>query len=643
MKYFFKRAYILVLIITLVFGTINIASVNVKADKYVPALYAKDINNNDIKYTFKDGTLIAEGKGYADKSYSCRKKDIKKIVIKKGIKGIADYAFSDCRNIKSISVPTSLTDIGFYAFSNSNLPTLILPKTLKRIGATSFNTNKPFSITMPGNFKLVWNSYLEEDERYISYGFKKIKLNSPYNPTNKVQFASDSIYTMKNDPKYKSYKGTVYTKNGKTLVQVPAHTKHVKIRKGCTRVLESSLLYFNTTEEDGNVTFLDPKTVYISKTVKKIVNDIKEYGINFDSKVKWTIKTKKLDGRSIEILCALMSNSQEKKFLNSPNSRTIKKYSGMVITKDGILIKYTGKRKTLKLPSIVKRVGFNAVSSNKLKRLVLNKKLKNIGVAAFNGCNHLKTIVWNKKLKKVEDDAFSDCDFKTVKITSSVRKWGSYVFAYNKSTKIIIPKKMKKIPEGMFIGNRVKNLVIPKTVNEIGNDSFADAKNKTITIKNGVKKIGRGAFFGGDYTIKKVVIPKSVKQIGDYAFNMSVIKKLIIKNTSIKIGENALYSVGLMDVGNDPAKYFTYTYLSSMGTRFYQIAFFKVKGASGMEIEVSQKPNYSNPVVKRTVTNETGYVEIKTPEEGFKYLRIRVYTIKKNKKVYGPWKLISVL
>ena len=50
MKYFFKRAYILVLIITLVFGTINIASVNVKADKYVPALYAKDINNNDIKY-----------------------------------------------------------------------------------------------------------------------------------------------------------------------------------------------------------------------------------------------------------------------------------------------------------------------------------------------------------------------------------------------------------------------------------------------------------------------------------------------------------------------------------------------------------------------------------------------------------------
>lgn len=642
MKYFFKRAYILVLIITLVFGTINIASVNVKADKYVPALYAKDINNNDIKYTFKDGTLIAEGKGYADKSYSCRKKDIKKIVIKKGIKGIADYAFSECKNIKSISIPSSLTDIGFCAFYNSNLPTLTLPKTVRRIGAWSLTTNKPFSITMPGDFKLVWNDYLEEYERYISYGFKKIKLNSPYKPENKTQFDSDSIYTVKNDPKYKSYKGTIYSKNGKTLVQVPANTKNVKIRKGCTKVLESSLLYYGETEEDGNLTFLNPKTVYIPKTVKKIVNDIKEY-VNFDSKVKWTIKTKKLNGRSIELLCNIMSNSQRKKFLNSPNSRTIKKYSGMVITRSGILVRYTGKRKTLKLPSIVKRVGFNAVSSNKLKKLVLNKKLKSIGVAAFNGCNHLKTIVWNKKLKKVEDDAFSECNFKMVKIPSSVKKWGSYVFAYNKSTKIIIPKKMKKIPEGMFIGNRVKNLVIPKTVYEIGNDSFADAKNKTITIKNGVREIGRGAFFGGDYTIKKVVIPKSVKKIGGYAFNMSAIKKLIIKNTSIKIGENALYSVGLMDVGKDPAKYFTYTYLSSMGTRFYQIAFFKVKGASGMEIEVSQKPNYSNPVVKKTVTNETGYVEIETPEEGFKYLRIRVYTINKNKKIFGPWKKISLL
>ena len=642
MKYFCKRAYILVLIITLVFGTINIASVNVKADKYVPALYAKDINNNDIKYTFKDGTLIAEGKGYADKSYSCRKKDIKKIVIKKGIKGIADYAFSECKNIKSISIPSSLTDIGFCAFYNSNLPTLTLPKTVRRIGAWSLTTNKPFSITMPGDFKLVWNDYLEEYERYISYGFKKIKLNSPYKPENKTQFDSDSIYTVKNDPKYKSYKGTIYSKNGKTLVQVPANTKNVKIRKGCTKVLESSLLYYGETEEDGNLTFLNPKTVYIPKTVKKIVNDIKEY-VNFDSKVKWTIKTKKLNGRSIELLCNIMSNSQRKKFLNSPNSRTIKKYSGMVITRSGILVRYTGKRKTLKLPSIVKRVGFNAVSSNKLKKLVLNKKLKSIGVAAFNGCNHLKTIVWNKKLKKVEDDAFSECNFKMVKIPSSVKKWGNYVFAYNKSTKIIIPKKMKKIPEGMFIGNRVKNLVIPKTVYEIGNDSFADAKNKTITIKNGVREIGRGAFFGGDYTIKKVVIPKSVKKIGGYAFNMSAIKKLIIKNTSIKIGENALYSVGLMDVGKDPAKYFTYTYLSSMGTRFYQIAFFKVKGASGMEIEVSQKPNYSNPVVKKTVTNETGYVEIETPEEGFKYLRIRVYTINKNKKIFGPWKKISLL
>ncbi len=635
-----KRVYSIVIVLALVFGTVGIMQWNVKADdKYPPELYGNEIKNNDIKYTFKDGTLTAEGTGYADASYSCSKNGIKKIVIKKGIKGIADGAFSDCTKIQSVSIPSTVKQIGFYAFQGSKLPSMKIPKSTKEIGATAFYSNNKFSITMPGDFKTIWNGYLEEDDNHISYGFKKIYLNSPYKPANKTQFDSDKIYTAKSDPKYKSYKGVVYSKNGKTLVQVPSNTKNVKVRKGCNKILKSALFYFRKTE--GEVyTLLNPKKVNIPSTVKKVKNDISELWIGFSFNTKWTIKTKKLNGTSIETLCDMMSWSQAKKFLKSKYARINKKYKNMKITKDNILILYTGKSKTVKIPSKVKRIGTRAFYDNdKIKKVILNKKLKAIGKVGFGYCSKLKTVKWNKKLKKVQDNAFEYCNLKKLKVPSSVKKWGKAVFATNKSTKISIPKNMKVIPERMFENNKVKNLVVPKTVRTVGEDAFCGSENKTITIKNGVKKIGYGAFGGSFETVNKVIISKTVQTIGDYAFSGKVIKKLVIKNSNVKMGEDSFYEVKLMDLGNNPSKYITYASISSSSVQGdYNIIKTKVKYASGMEIQASKKTDYSNPYVKSGITNKTGSVMIKTPDGYYNYLRIRVYTNKNGKKIYGPWR-----
>ena len=41
------------------------------------------------------------------------------IVVNEGVKSIGDYAFYECRNIRSVSLPESLTSIGQYAFGTS--------------------------------------------------------------------------------------------------------------------------------------------------------------------------------------------------------------------------------------------------------------------------------------------------------------------------------------------------------------------------------------------------------------------------------------------------------------------------------------------------------------------------------------------
>lgn len=641
MKTLIKRLFTLLIVATLGVGSVYFTPFSVKGDEpYVPSIFSEDIKNNDIKYTFINGTLTAEGKGYADASYTCKKKEIKNIVIKDGVKGISDYAFSDCANIKSISIPSSVLEIGFYAFGGAKLPTITIPSTTKKIGATSLTTRDPFSITMPGDFEAVWNPYLESDDDFISYGFKTLHLNSPYSPKNKSQFTSNNIYTMKGDPKYKSYKGVVYSKNGKTLVQIPSKAKKVNIRKGCTKIMMSALLYYRTAQGDKYV-LSDAKKITIPKTVKYIVNDMGSDYPSFYSKTKWVVKSKKLTGESIENLCSMMSNKAEKKFLKSRKAR-LKKKKHFKITKDNVLISYSGKKKTVKIPAKVKRIGQSAFTSNKhIKKLVLNKKLKSIGAYAFSDCKKLKKVTWNKKLKSVGDHAFDICSITKLNLPNSVTKWGESVFSSNESKTIKIPRRMKVIPRDMFLGNKVKKLVIPKTVRTISDRAFAYSDYKSITIKEGVKKIGASAFEESG-KIDKVVIPKSVQEIEDRAFSDTRINTLEIKNLNIKIDSGAFLDVNIMEVGKDPSKFFT---LGSLGMTDDKgnIAFrvIKVSGASGMEFQASTKDDFSNPFVKNDIKNKSGHISLKLPNKDYTYRRIRVYTNKNGNKVYGPWTTIS--
>lgn len=56
-------------------------------------------------------------------------------IIPKGLKSIADYAFSGCAELVEINIPNSVTYIGNYAFAGcSNLTSINIPKTIEMIG-----------------------------------------------------------------------------------------------------------------------------------------------------------------------------------------------------------------------------------------------------------------------------------------------------------------------------------------------------------------------------------------------------------------------------------------------------------------------------------------------------------------------------
>lgn len=122
---------------------------------------------DNIKWHFYEskGLLQIEGEGAMDKAtyasyypwYSYHK-DVKKVVIGKGITSVADDAFKEYSNLTSVSFPDTVVSIGRSSFAYTGLKKLVLPRNLVSIEYYSFGRCKSLtSVTIPGTVEEVGN------------------------------------------------------------------------------------------------------------------------------------------------------------------------------------------------------------------------------------------------------------------------------------------------------------------------------------------------------------------------------------------------------------------------------------------------------------------------------------------------------
>ncbi|MGN0318112.1 MAG: leucine-rich repeat protein [Lachnospira sp.] len=105
-------------------------------------------NNATYEFNLTTGELTISGSGdmstYSSSSlapwgsYTYRAK-VKKITINEGITGIGNYAFYNCFNATSVSIPNTVTSIGVNAFQScANLQSVNLPGSVKSISTMAF-------------------------------------------------------------------------------------------------------------------------------------------------------------------------------------------------------------------------------------------------------------------------------------------------------------------------------------------------------------------------------------------------------------------------------------------------------------------------------------------------------------------------
>ena len=152
---------------------------------------AAPADRSSVTYSFNNrtGTLTISGKGAmpSEMNFGDDTK-IKKVVIKKGVTSVCDYAFTGCSNLKSLSLPEGLVSIGVKSFASTKIKKLVIPASVRRIGQCAFWGGERLKwITMPGDFEFFyeekepdeWEFRIVSDYNFSGFAPKKITFMTP--------------------------------------------------------------------------------------------------------------------------------------------------------------------------------------------------------------------------------------------------------------------------------------------------------------------------------------------------------------------------------------------------------------------------------------------------------------------------------
>lgn len=547
-----------------------------------------------VTYTLKKGTLTIKGKGAMPAKMKFRRnKKIKKVIIKKGVTSVSYEAFALCKNLNSVTIPSTVKTIGIRSFYGTKISKITVPSKTKTIGQGAFGSCKSLkTIVMPGDFKLKLEEDTDDKLWYVTSdqsAVDTITFNTKLKLANVSYLSANNLVVAKNDPSYQSIEGVIYTKDGKGIVRVPQKRTELKIKEGCTEFNMQSVLY-NSTDSEGdefnNCSKL--KKIVIPSSVKSI-NKIKYKTDRADACDMHVdtieIAPKDFDANSLYALGSSLGKNITIESLMKllPDQITYKDH--MYITKDHGLLKYDGKDANVEIPEEITWIAPEVFYRNEtLKNVKLPSKITTIEENAFYGCSELEAVVIPDQVTMIGKSAFDEC---TV----------------------------------------LKSVTFGKSLKVIKDHAFASVNIRNFTIPSGIQKIETGAFAG-------------INQIGTVTFEGStkyVAADAFMNSTGIKL----VYKKGIKEAQTELS--YDYIIARKNGNNKVRTTWQPVSGANGYQLKFSTDKKFKKVLktvmVKKNVSNATTYVKNKKKTL---YIKVRPYQTINKKNVYGRWSYLQL-
>ena len=497
-----------------------------------------------------------------------------KVIIPEGVTAIEEGAFSWCENLWSVTLPSTLKEIGYSAFGGCSLTGITLPEGLLSIGNFAFEYNTALdSLHIPASVE------------YLGGGF----IAECYN--------MQSITLAEGNEHYKLTDGAIYSINGETLVLMLSSTAtSFTVPEGVTEIAANAFAEkenlktitlpqslkcireyaFMGCTQLGSITL--PDCTYIGDgafercemlteivipegidsiqyatffnchalervTLPQSVTDIAADAfynctaltdINLHSGIEYideyafdsceNIKPTVMENTYAYDWCVENGLQYVVNGVYTPEY-TPAEYFTTETLEDGTLsiIGYTGTATKILIPPQMNETPVTDIAADafsfceEITSVTLPEGVKTIGCYAFNGCESLRTIKLPNTLETIDDLAFQGCNLRNVTLPNSVKRLGWNVFNNNPDlNKLVVPTSVTMVAENTIVWNEDGTGIT--ITGDISNNTFSNwTEIEEVIVQDGCTAISESAFMHC-YSLRRVSLPETVTSLGARVF-----------------------------------------------------------------------------------------------------------------------------
>lgn len=516
---------------------------------------------------------------------------------------IGNQLFRECKEIKTITIPDNVTDIGHVAFYRcNNITNVSIGRSVKTIGDEAFNGCTSLTdVTFPSSLESIGKhafygctgitnvemgnslSEIKEGAFRNCTGIKTINIpNSVTTLCSRVFEGCSALTSVSIGSGVQNLEEQLfYNCNSLANITIPNNITEIKnnVFNGCSSLKEIIIdeiedMGDSDSDSNGNDNTHTPSPVAAEVPADSDIDSEQPLILGYN-----TVSAKGLlygcpltnvyIGRDIDYNTGESYGYSPFYGISTLTSVTI---GNKVTTVGSYAFSNCSNLTSVSIGDSVTSIDDNAFSYCKtLPSIAIPNSIKTIGYKAFYNCDSLTDVTIPNSVTNIGDYAFSDCDnLNKTTIGNSVTSIGDYAFEGCGLTKITIGNNVNNIGLNAFVGcSYIENVIYTNNItswckikfeNENSNPaSFSQGfcfnedgeKIKNLIIPNNITQINNYAFYKFA-SLENIIIPNSVESIGDSAFNFSNtnkynIKRVVIGNGVTNIGKKAFYFTYIND------------------------------------------------------------------------------------------------